>query len=81
MSETEGIRNLVADSMLCPEQAVETHLFSNNLDVELPASCRNKGTEFFRTGITRALIIVSRPNQKDRCPWPPTLTHAGIAHD
>jgi hypothetical protein len=81
MWEAEGIRNLVADRLLCPEKAVETQLFSNNLDVPLPASCRNKGTECLRTRIARALIVVSCPNEKDSSPSPPKLTHAGIAHD
>ena len=81
MCEAEGIRNLVANRRLCPEKAVETHLFSNNLDVPLPASCRNKGTECFRTRIARALIVVSCPNEKDSSPGSPKLTHAGIAHD
>jgi hypothetical protein len=81
MCEAEGICYLVADRLLCPEKAVETHLFSNNLDVPLLASCRNKGTEFFGTRIARALIVVSRPNEKDSSLSPPKLTHAGIAHD
>ena len=81
MWEAEGIRNLVADRLLCREKAVETQLFSNNLDVLLPASCRNKGTECLRTRIARALIVVSCPNEKDSSPSPPKLTHAGIAHD
>jgi hypothetical protein len=81
MWEAEGIRNLVADGLLCPEKAVETHLFSNNLDVPLPASCRNKDMEFFGTRIARALIVVSRPNEKDGFPSPPKLTHTGIAQD
>jgi hypothetical protein len=81
MCKAGGIRNLVADRLLCPEEAVETHLFSKNLDVPLPASCRNKGTECFRTRIARALIVVSCPNEKDSSPSPPKLSHAGIAHD
>ena len=81
MCEVEGIRNLVADRLLCPEKAVETHLFGNNLDGPLPASCRNKGTEGFRTQIARALIVVSCPNDQDSSPSLPMLTHAGIPHD
>ena len=64
-----------------PEKAVETHLFSNNLDVPPPASCRHKGTDCFRTRIARALIVASCPNEKDGSPAPPKLAHAGIAHD
>lgn len=81
MCEAKGIRNLVADRLLCPEKAVETHLFSNDLDVPLTARCRDKGTEFFGTRVARALIVVSRPNEKDSSPSPPKLPHVGIAHD
>jgi hypothetical protein len=80
MWEAEGIRNLVADRLLCPEKAIETHLFSNSLEIPLPASCRNKGTEVL-TRIAGPLIVVSRSHKKDSSPSPPKLTHAGIAHD
>ena len=81
MCEAEEIRNLVTDRRLCPEKAVETHLFRNNLDVPLPANCRDTDTECFRTRIARALIVVSCPNEKDSSPSPPQLTHAGIAQN
>jgi hypothetical protein len=81
MWKVEGICNLVADRLLCPKKAVETHLFGKNLDVPLPASCHNKGTKFFGTRIARALIVMSRPNEKDGSLSLPTLTYTGIAHD
>jgi len=81
MWEAEGICNLIAHRLLCPQKAVETHLFSKNLDAPLLASRRNKGTEFFGARIARALIVVSRPNEKDGSLSPPKPTHVGIAHD
>jgi len=81
MGKVEGICNLVTDRLLCPKKAVETHLFSKNLDVPLLASCRNKGTEFFGARIARALIVVARPNEKDGSLSLLTLTHTGITHD
>jgi hypothetical protein len=87
MCAAEGIHHLVADRLLCPEKAVQTHLFSNNLDVPLPASCRNKGTAYFRTRLARALIVVSCPNEKDSSPstgqtaadaWPISVCVTGV---